>query len=437
MPVYGRIGAMRRGAVSLRRRYSNKRRKGGLKRAAVKKTKAPVSTGYSRKGGLKTQYQMRQISDTCVRITGRSYLGAVSNTGAGSNAIGLLFDINPVLLGDRVAVVASTYDKYCYQNMKFTYVPQCPTSQPGSVMCVFERDPESILANTQSSSYMQEVMSYEHAVLTPAWVSTSVTYKRDPHEVKTWFTGGDNATLSPRETSQGLFIAYVSNASSANQAAAGKLGFVVMDYILDLVSPNILPNKVNVTTPSQYAQLTDFGLQNGGTQCSVGTYQQQFLTTVGYGSGNAAGSGQIVEVVLDGGAGSTANNGQSISDLLQAGVSSSGTTTVGTKVLSSGSRFYLTRCRAWNSATGTPGTTNVWVASSTLADAIGAVGLNGAQQASYQNSSSTQQFMPVFLACAQGYSGGTWAGWGANNIISQQQAWVRTINAPNLGMSTA
>lgn len=257
------------------------------KRAAppvrTRKHKAPVQQSYSTSGGgLKSQLKMTQMSDTCLRITGRSYLGAVSNSDRAEDSIALMADINPALLGDRVAVLSSTYDKYCYQSCTFTYVPQCPTSQAGSVMMAFERDPEAPLANSQGGTFMQEVMSYEHAKLTPAWVSASVTYKRDPHEKKTWFLGGEQASIDTRTTSQGTFIAYTSNCTAAN------LGFIVMDYVLDLVSPNIIPSKITPQVPTQWYRQNNAEIQitqtNGSTVWNTGL---------------GGPSGTIIEVVVD------------------------------------------------------------------------------------------------------------------------------------------
>jgi len=218
-------------------------------------------------------HKMVQVSDTCTRVYGRSYLGNVDNNviagsvvttfpagpggvppayqavaGGNANEFGLVFDINPTLLGDRVAVMAGTYDKYVYQSMKFTYTPQCASTQVGSVVLAFERDPQGILANPASSSFMQEIMSYEHAVLTPAWRPTSVTYKRDPQEMKTWFMSGDQATVSTRETSQGILLAYVSQAG----VSPANMGFITIDYVLDFIAPNIMPSKAVPVQPDQF-----------------------------------------------------------------------------------------------------------------------------------------------------------------------------------------
>jgi len=261
MPYAKRTTSRSRSRAPARRPSKRTKRVGGTSR----KTFAPVAIGTSNRATAMSNHKMVQVSDTCTRIYGRSYLGNVDNNvvagnaviavgpptvvaGANGNEYGLVFDINPTLLGDRVAVMAGTYDKYCYQSMKFTYTPQCSSTQVGSVVLAFERDPQGILANTASTTYMQEIMSYEHAVLTPSWQSTSVTYKRDPQEMKTWFMSGDQASISTRETSQGVLLAYVSQTGNAPV----NLGFITIDYVLDFIAPNIMPSKAVPVQPEQF-----------------------------------------------------------------------------------------------------------------------------------------------------------------------------------------
>jgi hypothetical protein len=205
-------------------------------------------------------YSMKQVSDTCTRITGRAYVGEVNSTtklatDGSKNALGLVFDINPSLLNDRVAVISSTFQKYVYQRVKFTYVPQCSTAVSGSIGLVFDRDPLMISANSASPQYLSEVMSYEHATLTPGYVEASASYTRDPKELKTWFLGAPDATLTTRETSQGNLLVYMSNV----QQNVG-YGFIVMDYVLDLIAPTLLPAKQGIIdikkAPSQWADCT-------------------------------------------------------------------------------------------------------------------------------------------------------------------------------------
>jgi len=305
MPYAKRSASRSRSRAPARRPAKRTKRVGGTSR----KSYAPVSIGTTNRATAMSNHKMVQVSDTCTRIYGRSYLGNVDNNvvagntviavgpptvvaGANGNEYGLVFDINPTLLGDRVAVMAGTYDKYCYQSMKFTYTPQCSSTQVGSVVLAFERDPQGILANPASTTYMQEIMSYEHAVLTPSWQSTSVTYKRDPQEMKTWFMSGDQAALSTRETSQGVLLAYVSQTGSAPV----NLGFITIDYVLDFIAPNIMPSKAVPVQPEQFRK-GDYNCLDLGVTGSGGSESPWLF--VGS-SGPSLNAGDILECIYGG-----------------------------------------------------------------------------------------------------------------------------------------
>ena len=294
---YKRFSAAQRPARAKKGRTGGKRRGGATMNGTMQRHAAPVQAGYSvahgKKGPGGVGYSMTQVSDTCTRITGRAYVGEVSTTGkivaptapatsTTGNCLGLIFDVNPALLNDRVAVIASTFEKYVFHGVKFTYVPQCPTSTPGSVGMVFDRDPLQMSANPRGPQFLSEVMSYEHAVLTPAYVEASTSYARDPKELKTWYLGAPDATLTTRETSQGNLLVYLSNAQNATA-----YGFIVMDYVLDLVAPNLLPSKQSVTNiklaPSQWR---DFNGANAVT--TAFTANGALVVPYGGGGGTAA-----------------------------------------------------------------------------------------------------------------------------------------------------
>ena len=218
---------------------------------------APVAVGTKvaagKRGTFSLGHKSVQLSDNVTRVHGRSYIGTINAANQlpstqleytfkpSYGAIGLVFDINPTLLGDRVAVIANTFEKYVYTNMKFTYVRQCPTSTPGSVGLVFERDPFANAADASNVNMLSQVMSYEHAQLTPAYVGTSVSYSRDPMEKKTYFTTAYNETITTRETSQGQFLAYISNGVGGSTDFNGAYGFVIFDYTIDLIAPSLMP----------------------------------------------------------------------------------------------------------------------------------------------------------------------------------------------------
>lgn len=368
---------------------------------------APVQAGYSvshgKRGPAGVGYSMQQVSDTCTRITGRAYVGEVNTTGkisatSGSNCLGLIFDVNPVLLNDRVAVIASTFEKYVYHGMKFTYVPQCPTSTPGSVGLVFDRDPLQYSANAgpTGTQFLSEVMSYEHAVLTPAYVEASTAFSRDPKELKTWFLGSTDATLTTRETSQGNLLVYISNGTAPNTTTGftGGYGFVVMDYVLDLVAPNLLPNKQNVTSvynaPSQWRDAngsrvttTSFtALGPGALPDGAGTVDGAlFGSSAAWGATWTHGElrvGTVAEIHFGGCAALAGANAANA-------VATFGTTDGATVTIANGQKLYMTAHR-FNSTLGTDDL--CWSFHLTLSSARAAAGANwptfgAAQEGSY------------------------------------------------------
>ena len=198
---------------------------------------APVQMGTSVSGGLQSSFTQKQMGDGSLRITGRSFITQIDTNNKYTNGLIAVHDCNPVLLNDRVATISTTYEKYVYQSVTYRYVPQCSTTTAGSVMLTFERDPANPAANGgDSSNFMQNVMSYEHTAITPPWVGSSVTYKRDKSEKKTFYVSGQGSNYDPRVTSQGLFMCY-----GTNLPVNTGLGFIVMDYVLDLCQPSIMP----------------------------------------------------------------------------------------------------------------------------------------------------------------------------------------------------
>lgn len=249
------------------------------RRATSRRSAAPISTGTSFTKQGTTGFKMSQLTPTKTMIVGRSFLlpvdtssyklQPVSGGGAPTNGNGVLgvFDVNPTLLGDRVSQIAATFEKYVYKRLTFRYIPQCSTGTPGSVAIVFDRDPDNICANPQSTSFLAQVMSYENAALTPAWQHAEVTYYREKGEKKLYYVGGQEANLDARTTSQGNLIVYASNTNNNTS-----LGFIVCDYVLELSIPNILP-KLNgaanismfANSPSQYS----YGLITDGNNGSA------------------------------------------------------------------------------------------------------------------------------------------------------------------------
>lgn len=273
---------VRASVASLKRRSAKRAPMRGSKRMrTAATTAAPVTMGTTVSGGLQSSFTQKQMSGGGLRITGRSFITSITSTGKYTNGLLAVWDCNPILLNDRVAAIASTYEKYVYQSLTYRYVPQCPTTTAGSVMLTFERDPANPAANGgDDSTYMQNVMSYEHTTITPPWVGSSVTYKRDANEKKLWNISGQGSNYDPRSTSQGEFLCY-----GANVPTGTGLGFIVMDYVLDLCEPSILPAR------------TGAGL--GGASATNIPSQWQFTSTNALTKSDAVNNSSIYSVFTD------------------------------------------------------------------------------------------------------------------------------------------
>ena len=175
-------------------------------------------------------------------------------------------------------------------------------------MLTFERDPANPTANGgDTTTFMQNCMSYEHTSITPPWVGSSVTYKRDANEKKLFYISGQGSNFNPRDTSQGQFLCYGANVPVvAAGATGGGLGFIVMDYVLDLCEPSILPARTgagiagatSTNIPSQWAFSTTDALAKFGIVGSSSVANT--FTDLSGGNFGAANQNCILEVLLDG-----------------------------------------------------------------------------------------------------------------------------------------
>jgi hypothetical protein len=293
-----------------------------------------------------------------------------------------VIDCNPVLLNDRVATIATTYEKYVYQSVTYRYVPQCTTSTPGSVMLTFERDPANPAANGgDASTFMQNCMSYEHTSITPPWVGSSVTYKRDANEKKLFWISGQGSNFNPRETSQGQFLCYGANVPVVpTGATGGGLGFIVMDYVLDLCEPSIMPARTGAGIS---------GPQNSTNIPSQWQFTNSNIVTKGGGAGQSVNANNFVAASLNPATLYAGANADCVLELMLEGttVPSTGTTQWSTSefnakaavpiasALSRGSHLYLVlrRIAVTTAPSLTQSTGSVVIVCRNLADALAAL----------------------------------------------------------------
>lgn len=303
-----RMGAMNR--IMRTKALRTKKGRTGTKRrsAGASAVSAPVQMGVRVDGGLQSSFTQKQMSGGGLRITGRSFITSIDTAGKFSNGLLAVADCNPILLNDRVAAIATTYEKYVYQSITYRYVPQCATSTAGSVMLTFERDPANPTANGgDTTTFMQNCMSYEHTAITPPWVGSSVTYKRDANEKKLFYISGQGSNFNPRDTSQGQFLCYGANVPTvAAGAAGGGLGFIVMDYVLDLCEPSIMPARTGAgiagTSSTNIPQQWQFSTTSALYKSDAAASSSALNTWIDISGGAFAAADQncILEVILEG-----------------------------------------------------------------------------------------------------------------------------------------
>jgi len=209
---------------------------------------APVAVSYPQGP---TYHVVTKTTPEVTSVRGRAFLGNVNSTGGAYNIVGGTFSLNPVLLNDRLAVMATTFDKYVYKRAKICYVPFAATSQQGQVYLYLDRDYLDPLADP---AQVGQVMSQYNAIADQPWKNMSTALTRDPTEKRTYFTLLNQAQLP--ETEQFRVCCYVTASGFT-----GIVGQLYLEYDLDLVGP--------VYAPSENAGLSNFTFSKAVTP--VGT----------------------------------------------------------------------------------------------------------------------------------------------------------------------
>jgi len=207
---------------------------------------APVSVSYPQGP---TYHTVTRTTPEVTSVRGRAFLGNVNSTGASYNIVGGTYSLNPVLLSDRLSIMASTFDKYVYKRAKVCYVPFAATSQQGQVYLYMDRDYLDPLADP---NLVGQVMSQFNAISDQPWKNMSTALGRDPTERRTYFTLLNQAQLP--ETEQFRVNCYVTAASYS-----GIVGQLYLEYDLDLVGPNYAPgeNVMSVSPGNFYSVITN------------------------------------------------------------------------------------------------------------------------------------------------------------------------------------
>lgn len=195
---------------------------------------APTMFGSSSDSLVRTQVVSSSLNSSVMR--GTSILGPVQtgpNSPTGPQAV-FSCSSNPVTFPDRMGILAQTYDKYVYKKCCLRYVPACATTQPGMIIIGIDRD----YMDPPNTGGIAQTMSYEAVASGSVWASHKCNMMRDNHEKRDYYTNF-TASTELRESEQFRFWAYAANAASSTT-----LGYLYIDYEIEMISPVYAPQEI-------------------------------------------------------------------------------------------------------------------------------------------------------------------------------------------------
>jgi len=219
-----------KGRATAQRKSASKNPMRGPGLSPMTASGAPVAVSYPQGP---TYHVVTKTTPEVTSVRGRAFLGNVNSTGSSYNIVGGTYSLNPILLTDRLAVMATTFDKYVYKRAKVCYVPFAATSQQGQVYLYMDRDYLDPLADPTS---VGQIMSQYNAIADQPWKNMSTSLGRDPTEKRTYFTLLNQAQLP--ETEQFRVNCYVTASGYT-----GIVGQLYLEYDLDLVGPTFAPSE--------------------------------------------------------------------------------------------------------------------------------------------------------------------------------------------------
>jgi len=255
---------------------------------ASKMVEAPVSQGVSSTSLVRSQVLRSTGSSSTIR--GTTVLGSVTtpDADAASSPLCVFFaSSNPVTFLDRLQITASTYDKYVYKKVRLIFVPQVSTSTSGTVIIAIDRD----YFDEPQTTNLAQTLSYESVASGSVWSGHSCSMSRDRSEMRSYFTNftGDTAL---RETEQFKFYAY-----SLGCPRGTTLGYMMLEYELELISPVYAPSEIT-------SNLASIGIQQGKIGISISGSSS--LATVTGLPADRVNPGAVYELVVPTGANTSA-----------------------------------------------------------------------------------------------------------------------------------
>jgi len=263
---------------------NNNKRKVGRVSSKTPKTKFNLGGKRTVKAPVSQSQVVGSNAQRSTRIKRREFLGNVSVTGEGYKGRGLNFKVTSKSNGILTAVaqiagnlgltssfpwisdVASAFEQFVVHNMKFDYVPACPTSTKGSVVIA----PNYNSGDTSVPQSKTDLLDRVDTVRSPAWgqCSCKLDPKRLQSTTKEHFIrksavpkGQDVKTYDPFK----LDVMFEADAVDAEQG----LGELWADYDVTLHTPKAQRSDVSgyyfgLTGSHDEGFLPEFYGQDGG-----------------------------------------------------------------------------------------------------------------------------------------------------------------------------
>lgn len=149
----------------------------------------------AKRGGSKP----RAFGANAVRVRGRSLVSLASST----NSTGLFvldsFDIDSTFL-TSLGTISNAFEKWRVNRLKFTWVPNCPTSFKGTIYFACLDDP-----NESSPTSPDTILNCRVACCTTCYQRASMTFV--PLNKSRWLYTRDQVTSDDRWEMPGVFLA--------------------------------------------------------------------------------------------------------------------------------------------------------------------------------------------------------------------------------------
>lgn len=142
---------------------------------------------------------------------------------------------------NRLASVASMYEKYRFTKLRLHYKPSVGTQSNGSLHVAYEMDPLDFLSDVQPGQLPSVLSQHPVSYITPVWQPSflDVDY-RDPGETKFPWMWVD-PVQNPRLCSLGKIYYYSDNTSFDTNSI---LGYFEIEYTVEFCRPTASPVRI-------------------------------------------------------------------------------------------------------------------------------------------------------------------------------------------------